>query len=254
MTSESVFIASLRAFASDPAARGLIDDAAVLELGGTTLVLTQDTIVEGVHFLPGDSAGDVAWKLLAVNLSDLAAKGARPAWALLSYTLGAEEWDKAFASELGKTLSAFGMALLGGDTVAGPANAPRSFTLTAIGRAEGPVPSRAGAKPGDVLWVSGAIGDAGLGLAVAQGRKEGPASLLDRYRRPRPRLDAGISLAPLVTAMMDVSDGLLVDAARMASASDCAITIDEYGWFLHWLLCDGVAEAPGCLYKTTSLE
>src|SRR5215213_9929172 len=149
---ESDFIAALRGFASNPAARGLLD--------GAILVLTHDMIVEGVHFLPDDPPGDVAWKLLAVNLSDLAAKGARPVGALLGYTLGEDEWDRAFAAGLKSAMQAFGIALLGGDTVSVPAGALRSFGLTAIGEAEGPVPSRGGADAGDYLWASGTIGDA----------------------------------------------------------------------------------------------
>jgi thiamine-monophosphate kinase len=219
LTSESAFIESLRALAGDPAARGLVDDAAVLEVGGAALVLTHDMIVEGVHYLAGDPPGDVAWKLVAVNLSDLAGKGAAPLGALLGFALGADEWDRAFVRGLALALSAFGLPLLGGDTVAMPKDAPRALGLTAIGRAAGPVPSRSGARAGDDLWVSGTIGDAGLGLALLKRGETGPAALIERYRTPRPRLEAGQALAPLVTAMMDVSDGLLIDAKRMAAAS-----------------------------------
>jgi thiamine-monophosphate kinase len=226
MTSESAFIASLRYLAAHPAARGLLDDAAVLEVGGVSLVLTHDMIVEGIHFLPSDPPGDVAWKLVAVNLSDLAAKGAKPVGALLGYSLGEEAWDAAFATGLETASKALGLALLGGDTVAMPAGAPRALGLTAIGEAQGQVPSRAGAKAGDLIWVSGAIGDAGAGLRIASGERSGPASLAERYRQPRPRLEAGQKLAPLVTAMMDVSDGLLIDAARLAEASEVAAEIE----------------------------
>lgn len=223
MSSESAFLDSLRALATHPAARGLADDAAVLEVGGATLVLTHDMIVEGVHFLPGDPPADVAWKLVAVNLSDLAAKGARPVAALLGYTLGDEAWDRAFVAGLGEALDAFGLLLLGGDTVSAPV---RTLGLTAIGEAEGPVPARAGAKPGDRLWVSGTIGDAGAGLAILRGERTGPDALVRRYRRPEPRLAAGAKLAPIVVAMMDISDGLLIDAARLAAASGVSIRID----------------------------
>ena len=219
ISTEEQFIESLRALASDPAARGLDDDAAVLEVGGVTLVLTHDMIVEGVHYLPGDPPADVAWKLVAVNLSDLAAKGARPLGALLGYALGGDEWDRAFADGLATVLTAFGLPLLGGDTVAMPAGAPRALGLTAIGTATGPVPSRAGARSGHLLWISGTIGDAGAGLAALKAGAAGPAALVERYRNPRPRLEAGERLAPLVSAMMDVSDGLLIDARRMAAAS-----------------------------------
>jgi len=222
VSAESAFIASLRALATHPAARGLEDDAAVLEVGGETLVLTHDMIAEGVHYLPGDPPGDVAWKLVAVNLSDLAAKGATPLGVLLGFTLGAAAWDRAFAAGFTRALSAFAIPLLGGDTIAAPG---RVLGLTAIGRASGPVPSRAGARPGDLLWVSGTIGDAGAGLAALRaGDADSP--LVERYRNPRPRLEAGARLAPLVSAMMDVSDGLLIDASRLAAASGCAVAIE----------------------------
>ncbi|HYJ82552.1 MAG TPA: thiamine-phosphate kinase [Allosphingosinicella sp.] len=211
-------MAALRPFATDPAARSLADDAAVLDFGGRTLILTHDMLVEGVHYRPGDPPGDVAWKLLAVNLSDLAAKGARPLGVLLGYSLGEEEWDKAFVAGLGTALGAFGIPLLGGDTVRGAG--ARTLALSAIGEAAGPVPSRAGGRAGDHLWVSGTIGDSGAGL-----RGLGEA-LVERYRNPRPRLEAGQRLAPLVSAMMDVSDGLLIDCSRLAAASGLAAEID----------------------------
>ena len=223
---ESAFIAAMRALATHPAARGLADDAAVLEVGGTRLVITHDMLVEGVHFLPDDPPGDVAWKLVAVNLSDLAAKGASPLGLLLGYSLGGEEWDAAFARGLGTALGAFGLPLLGGDTVAAPRGAPRALGLTAIGEAAGEVPSRAGAQPGDDLWVSGSIGDSGAGLRVLKGGIEGGQPLVERYRNPRPRLEAGQGLVPVVSAMMDVSDGLLIDAARLGLASGAGIEID----------------------------
>lgn len=223
---ETTFIETLRALAGSAAARGLLDDAAVLEIGGTSLVLTHDMLVEGVHFLASDPPEDVAWKLVAVNLSDLAAKGARPLGVLLGYTLGDDGWDSAFVRGLGTALGAFGLALLGGDTVSAPAGVPRTLGLTAIGRAAGPVPSRAGAEVGDQLWVSGTIGDAGAGLRVQKGERPGPGALVERYRNPRPRLEAGQALAPLVSSMMDVSDGLLIDASRLAAASRVALRID----------------------------
>jgi thiamine-monophosphate kinase len=198
-----------------------VDDAAVLETGGSAIVLTHDMIVEGVHYLPGDPPADVAWKLVAVNLSDLAAKGARPMGVLLGFTLGDAAWDKAFAEGLGRVLGAFGVPLLGGDTVSAPA---RVLGLTAIGQAARIPPNRSGALPGDQLWVSGSIGDAGAGLKALQEGLDAPA-LIERYRNPRPRLEAGERLVPLVHAMMDVSDGLLIDTGRMAEASGCAAAI-----------------------------
>jgi len=225
VTTESAFIESLRRLATSPAARGLVDDAAVLELGGESLVLTHDMLVEGVHYRADDPAGDVAWKLVAVNLSDLAGKGARPLGVLLGFTLGDPGWDEDFVAGLATALGAFALPLLGGDTVAAPAGAPRVLGLTAIGVADGPVPSRAGGRPGDHLWVSGTIGDAGAGLKLLERGESEPAGLVERYRNPRPRLEAGQRLAPLVTAMMDVSDGLLIDTARLAAASGCRAEI-----------------------------
>jgi thiamine-monophosphate kinase len=225
VTRESDFIDMLRPLATAAAARGFSDDAAVLEVRGGTLVLTHDMIVEGVHFLPDDPPADVAWKLVAVNLSDLAAKGARPVAALLGYTLGEPAWDEAFVAGLTEAVEAFDLTLLGGDTVSAPAGAARAFGLTAIGSAVPPVPARSGALPGHLLWVSGTIGDAGAGLRILRGEIEGDEALVRRYRRPQPRLAAGERLALLASAMMDVSDGLLIDAGRIATASDVAISI-----------------------------
>jgi thiamine-monophosphate kinase len=198
-----------------------VDDAAVLETGGSAIVLTHDMLVEGVHYLPDDPPADVAWKLVAVNLSDLAAKGARPMGVLLGFTLGEAEWDKAFAEGLGQVLGAFGIPLLGGDTVSAPA---RVLGLTAIGQAAHIPPNRSGASAGDQLWVSGTIGDAGAGLQALREGADAP-ELVERYRNPRPRLEAGERLVPLVKAMMDVSDGLLIDTNRMAEASGCRAEI-----------------------------
>lgn len=213
---EAEFLARLKPLARDPAARGLLDDAAVLSPPRDgRLVITHDMIVEGVHFLPDDPAGDVAWKLVAVNLSDLAAKGATPLGVLLGFPLGEDAWDAAFVEGLSEVLAEYDVPLLGGDTVKGP----RVLGLTAIGQAEH-APSRAGANPGDTLYVTGTIGGAGLGLTTRGGKA------LQRYRRPQPRLAEGRALAPLVSAMMDISDGLLLDAQRMAAASGLALAID----------------------------
>ncbi|MBA2935336.1 thiamine-phosphate kinase [Sphingomonas sp. CGMCC 1.13654] len=210
---EADFIERLRAIATHPAARGLADDAAVLG----DLVLTHDMIVEGIHYLPTDPPADVAWKLLAVNLSDLAAKGAEPEGVLLGYPLREAEWDVAFADGLAEALRHFGVALLGGDTVSAPKGAPRMIGMTALGRSSH-APDRRGAQDGDGLWMVGAIGEAGAGLIIAQGAA-GPAELLMAYRRPQPLLDHGRALASHANAMADVSDGLLIDVSRMAAAS-----------------------------------
>lgn len=223
MTSETGLLTLLRSIATDPAARGLADDAAVLELGKLRLVVTHDMLVEGVHFLPSDPPESVAWKLVAVNLSDLAAKGARPIGVLMGFTLGDEAWDAAFVTGLGKACAHFGVALLGGDTVSAPT---RALGLTAIGEASGPVPSRAGGHEGDALFVTGVIGDAGPGLLMAKGEMAAVAPLIEAYQRPQPLIAAGQILSSAVTTIMDVSDGLLIDATRLGDASNCAILID----------------------------
>ena len=224
MTSrEEQFLTMMRALAPDPAARGLHDDAAVIAIGGETLVITHDMMVEGVHWLRGQDEADIAWKLVATNVSDLAAKGARPVGILLGYALGPD--DARFAQGLGEALCAFDVPLLGGDTVAAPAGG-RSHGLTALGSATHcPVPSRKGAQPGDVLWITGPVGAAMLGFEALRDGVPGVATAA--YRRPVPRLAQGIALAPHVSAMMDVSDGLLIDAQRMARASGVTLAIDS---------------------------
>ncbi len=230
MGGERDFIAQrLVPLATDPAARGLADDAAVWTPPlGRDLVFTHDVLAAGVHYLPGDPPGDVAWKLLAVNLSDLAAMGAAPAGVLLGLALSAAEddaWRAAFTDGLGRALVHFGVALWGGDTVTGVTTAV--LGLTAVGHVEpGRALGRAGAGPGDDVWVSGTIGDAGLGLAAARGEAVADKYLLNRFRRPVPRLALGRALAGLATAAMDVSDGVLIDADRLARASGVGIEID----------------------------
>ncbi|MDP9055874.1 MAG: thiamine-phosphate kinase [Pseudomonadota bacterium] len=219
---EPAFIQALRALATHPAARGLYDDCAVLELSGETLILTHDMMAEGVHFLSRQDPADIAWKLVATNLSDLASKGAEPLGVLLGYSLGTD--DARFVEGLAEALTAFGTPLLGGDTIS--AMGPRAFGMTALGRAtHRPVPLRSGACVGDRLWLTGAVGGAMLGLEALRAGDPDPAASL-AYRRPEPLLAQGRALAPHVTAMMDVSDGLLLDAARMARASGVTLAID----------------------------
>lgn len=228
MSAEARFLMQLRALATHPAAQGLADDVAVLPVGDRMLILTSDTMVEGVHYLPTDPPTAIGWKLAAVNLSDLAAKGARPLGCLLNYALsGDAHWDAAFLKGLGEALNRHAMPLLGGDSVAMPAGAPRSYSLTAIGEASGPIPARSGAQAGDILYLTGPVGDAGIGLALAQADPSAAGPLVEAYRRPRPRLAEGALLSPHVDAMMDVSDGLLIDATRMGIASGLAVVIDH---------------------------
>lgn len=224
---EAEFLDALKALPLHPGARGLRDDAARLAAG--PLVVTTDTLVEGVHFLADDAPGDVAWKLVATNLSDIAGKGARPEGILLNYPLSDDAWDRAFLAGLADVLAACGTTLLGGDTVTLPAGAPRILTVTAFG-GDTPAPPRGGAGENDALWVTGTIGDAGLGLALALVQETssaaGATELLARYRRPVPRLSDGRILSRIAHAMMDVSDGLLIDAARMGEASGLAVILD----------------------------
>jgi thiamine-monophosphate kinase len=220
---ETEAIERLRRIATDPAARGLLDDAALFE----GLVITHDSIAEGVHFLPLDPPASVGWKLVAVNLSDLAAKGAVPAAALLSLTLtGDGDWEAGFIGGVEAACESYGLQLIGGDTIALPDGAPRVLGLTAIGRAGERVPDRSGGKPGDGLWLVGDLGDAAAGLDRVRADKKAAGPLVDAYRRPVPLLAAGQALAPHARAMMDVSDGLLLDASRMAEASGCTAVID----------------------------
>ena len=220
MTSELAFVTALRRLASQPAARGLEDDCAVLELGAETLILTHDAMAAGVHFLADQDPADIAWKLVATNMSDLAAKGAEPLGVLLGYMLG--QGDARFLEGLEEALGHYNAPLLGGDTISG--TGPQVLGLTAIGRAtHRPVPSRAGAQLGDALWITGPVGAAMVGLeALRSGSGDSLA-----YRRPQALLAEGQALAPHVTAMMDVSDGLLLDAARMARASGISFAINS---------------------------
>lgn len=218
----------LRPIATHPAARGLADDAAVWSPPmGRELVLTHDVIAEGVHYLGTDDPSDIAWKLVAVNLSDLAAKGAEPAGVLIGLGLARADdaWLERFAAGLARVLSEHRTALFGGDTTTGAASAV--LGCTAIGHVpRGQSLSRTGAKPGDDLYVTGTVGDAGLGLAIARGEAPADAALLRRYRLPVPRLAVGRGLADAgAHAAMDVSDGLLIDAARMAKASGVRIEV-----------------------------
>jgi thiamine-monophosphate kinase len=217
------FIDRLRLIATDPAARGLADDAAVMG----DLVLTHDSIAEGVHFRPGDPARSVGWKLVAVNLSDLAAKGAEPVAALMSATLSADpEWDEKFLVGVAAACEAYRLPLVGGDTIALPREAPRMFGLTAIGRGGERIPSRSGGRPGDRLWVVGFLGDASAGLDALWLDEDAEGPLVEAYRAPVPQLAAGRAFAPHALAMMDISDGLLIDLSRLAAASGCGARVD----------------------------
>ena len=213
---EAQFIAALRHLPLHSGAGGLEDDCAVIPFGNETLVINHDMMAEGTHFRADADMADVAWKLVAANLSDLAAKGAEPLGVLLGHTLGRD--DARFLEGLNAALEAFGAPLLGGVRVA--VSGGRTFAMTAIGRAtHKPVPARSGAKAGDAIFVTGPVGLAMLGF-------EGDPAHLAAFNRPVPRLAAGRALAPLVSAMMDISDGLLIDCWRMAQASGVTFMIE----------------------------
>lgn len=215
---------------------GIGDDAAVLAVpAGMELVVCTDTLVSGVHFPESTSAFDIGWKALAVNLSDLAAMGATPAWATLALTLPSADADfvAGFADGFAALASEHDVALVGGDTTRGP--------LTISVTAHGFVPTgqglrRSGARVGDLVFASGTLGDAAAGLqGLGLGNSEqsdtaAPVDpkLLERLNRPQPRVACGLALRTLAHACIDVSDGLLADLGHIARASRVAIEIDAH--------------------------
>ena len=223
----------LRPLAHPEWGRGLADDVAVLpSRPGYDLVLTKDAIVEGVHFLPDDPLDTVAKKLLRVNLSDLAAKGAEPFGYLMaccwSERCGWPERE-AFAAGLAEDQARFGVFLIGGDTVKTPG--PAVFSLTALGWVpEGETVSRGGAQVGDLVFVTGTIGDGLLGLRASRGElslePERLEALITHYRTPAPQLDFAKVVRELATAAADVSDGLAADVAHIAKASGAGIELN----------------------------
>ncbi|WP_072394462.1 thiamine-phosphate kinase [Hyphomicrobium sp. CS1GBMeth3] len=219
-------------------ALGLKDDCAVLSPPpGEDLVLTTDAVAAGVHFFADDGPADIAWKAVAVNVSDLVAKGARPVAYLLSLSFPdrpKQSWLDGFARGLAEAQAAFGIALAGGDTDRRPG--PLSATVTAIGAVpHGCAVRRTTARPGDVLFVSGTLGDSALGLRLRLQpgwasdlglEVAGVEALISRYLRPEPRLALAPHLLAFATAAMDVSDGLIKDCGRMARASGIGAHID----------------------------
>ncbi len=211
-----------------PGAFDLTDDAAVLAPPpGHELVLKTDAIVEGVHFFRTDPPGAIAQKALRVNLSDLAAKGAEPAGYLMALLLPDwpdKAWLHAFADGLAADQATFGLSLMGGDTSATPG--PLAVSISAFGFVPaGAMIRRAGAQPGDLVFVSGTIGDAGGGLAVLKGNRSVP-ELVARYRLPEPRLALGPALRGIASASLDVSDGLMADLGHIAEVSKVRIEVD----------------------------
>jgi thiamine-monophosphate kinase len=223
--------------AAEPGALGLTDDAAIISIeSNRRVVVTTDTLVSGVHFFPSDPPGTVAAKLLAVNLSDLAAMGALPLAYTLSIALPAawtgdvlHRWLGAFAGGLSAMQSEMGVNLIGGDTVATPG--PICLTVTALGSVrEGAALLRSGALPGDRIYVSGTIGDAALGLRALSGglpdlTDEQRGSLIERYRTPKPRVALGRKLVGVAHAAADVSDALVADLSHICDASLLSATV-----------------------------
>jgi thiamine-monophosphate kinase len=217
-----------------PGGLGLLDDAALVDCkAGHRLVVTADAIVAGVHYLPDDPPELVARKLLRVNLSDLAAMGARPLHYVLMTALPAElgpEWLARFAKGLGEDQRRFGIDLLGGDSVS--TSGPAVLSLTAFGEVvAGMEIRRNGAKPGDLVWVSGTIGDAFLGLGLLRGSHPDLASehrgyLIRRFQVPEPRTELGPALCGIARAMIDVSDGLLADLGHICETSEVGASVE----------------------------
>jgi thiamine-monophosphate kinase len=221
-----------------PGALGLIDDAGLLRPArGYEIVVTTDALVAGVHFFPDDPPASIARKALAVNLSDLAAKGAKPEGFVLSLVLP-KEWTDAWLSDFAQGLAAISRdgacPLIGGDTVS--TSGPLTLSITAFGSVPaGRMVPRSGAKAGDVVLVSGTIGDGALGLkvhgpdrpawVVALGEAD-RAHLADRYLHPHPRLALAAALQAHASAAMDISDGLVGDLAKLAAASKASAEID----------------------------
>lgn len=210
-----------RTVCRDDVKLGIGDDAAVMSIpDGLELVVAMDTLVDGVHFPANTPAEHIAWKALAVNLSDLAAMGAEPAWFTLALTMPAsdQEWLKAFSKGLFSLADRYHMQLVGGDTTRGPL----SITIQVAGYVPaGTALTRNGAKPGDVIYVSGTVGDAALGLKHLQGNETGShtAYLIERLQRPTPRTEIGQALSGLASACIDVSDGLYADLGHILESS-----------------------------------
>lgn len=206
---------------------GVGDDAALLECPpGQHLVAAMDTLVDGVHFPHGAPPASIGYRALAVNLSDLAAMGARAAWALLALTLpeADEAWLSQFTAGFARLARIHGVALVGGDTTRGPL----CVTVQVLGHVSGPAMLRSGGRPGDALFVTGTPGDAAAGLALEQGRwpeSQGGQYLRDRFLFPTPRMQLGERLREYASACIDVSDGLLGDAGKLAAASGCGAQI-----------------------------
>lgn len=215
-------------------AAGLRDDAAFISAGNQGCwVITTDAISEGIHFLPDTAPDLIARKLLRTNLSDLAAKGAKPEFYLLNIMLPAhidDAWIRRFADGLMYDQQQFGVSLIGGDSIA-VKGMHASFSITAFGKAEKPI-KRSGARAGDVVAISGVLGEAAIGLALENGRIIQDLTVAkqdyykNRYALPEPRLRLGQALVGMARSCMDISDGLVQDAGHMARASSARMVLN----------------------------
>lgn len=229
------------------------DDAALLRpRAGMQLAVSTDMLVSGTHFFSDTDPEDLGWKTLAVNVSDLAAMGAEPRWAFLALALPAADdpWIAAFARGLFACADAFGVDLAGGDTTRGPLN----LSVTIVGEVPaGQAITRTGARAGNELWISGQPGLAALGLAALRGEvaldAAGRARCVDALQRPQPRVELGLQLRGIATAMLDVSDGLLGDLAHILEASAVGAIVDAAALPLDALRATGAnaAIARRCL-------
>ena len=209
---------------------GIGDDAALLRVpGNCELVLTTDALIEGVHFLPGAPARALGHRALAVNLSDIAAMGASPSWALLSLNLPVadEAWLREFAAGFGALARSHEVALVGGNLSRGAL----SITVELAGLVPtGQALRRDGARAGDELYLSGSVGDAACGLELLRGEVTVPAAeaayLQRRFEYPTPRVALGQALRGIASACIDISDGVYIDASRLLAASGCGAKLE----------------------------
>lgn len=235
---------------------GIGDDCAITKVpDGQSLVVTTDTLLSGVHFLPDTPAAAIAHKAVAVNLSDLAAMGAEPAWISLSLSLPEvdNEWLEDFSQALSELTEYYSVQLIGGDTVRGPL----AITITAQGFIpDGQALTRKKAKPGDLVYVTGTIGDAGAGLDLALNKLEASRTstdfLLGRLHYPTPRLLAGTAVRRIANACIDISDGLLVDLQHILDSSGCGASLQLDKLPLSVALKEAVSQEEAIRYALTA--